>query len=159
MNCRELQEWLADYLGDELDETRRQEAERHLASCPACRAEVGSLRRTQSELERLDTVPLGVAVRRTGGLKVVRTRPPLLRFASATLRAAALLAIGIFLGWYATPAPPSTMPAGQAERETVTRIPARGSVHKKWIEWARDVSPEQSSFARNLAMLARSQRG
>lgn len=159
MNCRELQEWLADYLGDELDETQRQEAERHLASCPACRTEVESLRQTQSELDRLDTIPLDAAVERTARLKVVRTRPALVRLVAATLRAAALLILGVFIGWYAAPGAPSAVPVDRAQPETVTRTPVRGTVHEKWIEWGRDVSPGQSSFARNLAMLARSQRG
>ncbi|UCF34793.1 MAG: zf-HC2 domain-containing protein [Phycisphaerales bacterium] len=159
MNCRELQEWLADYLGDELDENQRQEAERHLASCPACRTEVESLRQTRSELDRLDTIPLDAAVERTGRLKVVRTRPAPVRLVAATLRAAALLILGVFIGWYAAPGAPSAVPVDPTQPETVTRRPVRGTVHEKWIEWGRDVSPGQSSFARNLAMLARSQRG
>jgi anti-sigma factor RsiW len=159
MNCRELQEWLADYLGDELDETQRQETERHLASCPACRAEVESLRQIQSELDRLNTVPLDAALERTRRLKVVRMRPAPVRFAAVTLRAAALLILGVFLGWYAAPGAPSAVPVDSPQPETITRTPAHGTVHEKWIEWGRDVGPGRSSFARNLAMLARSQRG
>ena len=43
MKCEEIQEVLADYLGDELDASCTVALERHLGTCPSCRREVESL--------------------------------------------------------------------------------------------------------------------
>jgi anti-sigma factor RsiW len=46
MTCRELTEFLADYLDGELPERREQVFEQHLAGCPDCRRYLDSYRRT-----------------------------------------------------------------------------------------------------------------
>jgi anti-sigma factor RsiW len=46
MTCRELTEFLADYLDGELPEPRKRVFEQHLAACPDCRLYLDSYRRT-----------------------------------------------------------------------------------------------------------------
>jgi anti-sigma factor RsiW len=64
ITCREFVEFLADYLGGELDAARRDEFELHLACCPSCVAYMKSYRATE-RLERgtllgVDHVPADV---------------------------------------------------------------------------------------------------
>jgi len=52
--------WLADYYDHELSNTRRRRIESHIAGCPACQAELASLRtlsRTLAGYHMPDTVP------------------------------------------------------------------------------------------------------
>jgi len=44
LTCRELAEFLADYLAGELSESERDRFEAHLRICPACAAYVGTYR-------------------------------------------------------------------------------------------------------------------
>ena len=46
MTCRELIDFIADYLAGELGESDRREFERHLIRCPSCRAYLASYRQT-----------------------------------------------------------------------------------------------------------------
>ncbi|PYQ61873.1 MAG: hypothetical protein DMF58_03315 [Acidobacteria bacterium] len=46
MTCRELIDFIADYLVGELGESERSEFERHLILCPSCRAYLASYRQT-----------------------------------------------------------------------------------------------------------------
>ena len=46
MTCRELTDFLADYLSDELAAPQRDAFERHLAACSACRRYLASYRAT-----------------------------------------------------------------------------------------------------------------
>ena len=159
MNCQEIEALFADYLGGELDKAGQRALTEHLASCPACRGEIVALETTVARLNRLDTVSPAVAAARTSGLSVVRSRPPVLRFSLAAFRAAALLALGAFIGWYVAPRALPSRPGTDAPQVTVTRTLAPGRVNPKWIELGRETKTGQSSFARNLALLARSKAG
>jgi anti-sigma factor RsiW len=46
VTCRELTDFLADYLGDELAEPLRAAFDKHLAACPDCRRYLDSYRKT-----------------------------------------------------------------------------------------------------------------
>ena len=46
MTCRELTDFLADYLSDELPAPQREAFERHLSVCSACRRYLASYRAT-----------------------------------------------------------------------------------------------------------------
>lgn len=52
ITCRELIEYIADYLGGSLDETGKVDFERHLERCPSCRAFLASYIQTM-DLEKL----------------------------------------------------------------------------------------------------------
>lgn len=65
MTCRELVDFLMDYLGGELAEAQRLEFERHLTACPWCVAYVKSYQETirigKAALQRSDdSVPADV---------------------------------------------------------------------------------------------------
>jgi anti-sigma factor RsiW len=64
ITCRQLIDYIVDYVAGELDEIASQDFERHLAVCPSCRAYLASYRETMKltrELaesdEALDDVP------------------------------------------------------------------------------------------------------
>ena len=46
LTCRQLVEIISDYLDDALDETSRNELERHLVACEGCKAYLEQLRLT-----------------------------------------------------------------------------------------------------------------
>ncbi len=46
ITCRQLIDFIADYLAGELDEMERNDFERHLAVCPSCQAYLDSYRKT-----------------------------------------------------------------------------------------------------------------
>jgi anti-sigma factor RsiW len=46
ITCKQLIDFIADYLGDELDEVTRRDFERHLQHCRSCRAYLDSYRMT-----------------------------------------------------------------------------------------------------------------
>jgi anti-sigma factor RsiW len=46
MTCREVSEFLADYLSEELAQPSRRSFEEHLAECPDCRAYLASYKAT-----------------------------------------------------------------------------------------------------------------
>jgi anti-sigma factor RsiW len=93
MECRKIQEQLSAFLDKELEEDLRLPIIRHLASCPACQAELAALERLEAALIELEVpVPQGLAAG-------VRRRLP--RPASPwrqSLALAACLLLGIFLG-------------------------------------------------------------
>ena len=61
MNCNRLETLLDDYLDGVLAAPTEEEAERHLADCPACRGSVEELRRLQQATQAL---PRGIAPER-----------------------------------------------------------------------------------------------
>jgi anti-sigma factor RsiW len=93
MDCRQIQEQLSAFLDRELGEELRFRIHRHLASCPACRAELAALERLEAALGELEApAPRGVAA----GVQRRLPRP-----ASAwrqSLALAACLVLGVFLG-------------------------------------------------------------
>lgn len=176
MNCERVQELLADYLGGEASAADRAELEAHIASCTACRAEVVGLSATVGVMRTLDTVPLEVAAARTHGLRVVRVRPVAVRLVFGALRTAAMIAVGMVLGWYlgiGVPAPADTGRAASpgsghhtppdsgrtllTDTQHLEHEPmvATAEVHQGWIELGREVGAQRSSFVRDLAVLAR----
>ena len=46
MTCKELADFLDDYIAQRLDASRRAIFDQHLGECPDCRAYLGSYRRT-----------------------------------------------------------------------------------------------------------------
>lgn len=48
ITCRQLIEFIIDYVEGALDESSRAEFERHLGVCPSCRAYLASYRETMS---------------------------------------------------------------------------------------------------------------
>lgn len=67
------------YAVDALDDLERAQFERHLAECPACRAEVASLREASALLAEtvLDAPPAGLRDRVLADIATVRPLPPL----------------------------------------------------------------------------------
>jgi hypothetical protein len=53
MNCESCAEWLDEYLAGSLPDETRAEMERHLASCPSCRAELEACRHLAERLTHL----------------------------------------------------------------------------------------------------------
>ena len=48
ITCRQLIDFIADYVDGALDEVSREDFERHLGVCPSCRAYLASYRETMS---------------------------------------------------------------------------------------------------------------
>lgn len=78
MNSDEARDLLADYLGDELDDTRKRRFEAHLTDDPELAAEVDAMRRTMSALRSLD-MPMTPTVAPTASRSPIST---LLRYAA-----------------------------------------------------------------------------
>lgn len=98
MECKDVQEMLADYLGDELDSSCRNAFDNHLAICLQCRREVESLQRTLRSLEQL----AGPAERNSWDASLSRSKTPR-RYVLRLLTYAATLVIGVGIGWFGSP--------------------------------------------------------
>lgn len=93
MNCEQIRECLSAFLDNEASEDLRLVIADHLASCPACRAELAALERLEAALRELEApAPRGVAA----GVRRRLRRPGFPWRQSLAL--AACLALGIFLG-------------------------------------------------------------
>ena len=111
MTCDELASLLADYLGGELDRDARVRVDEHLAACPTCRAEVAGLSGALSAFLEAPGVTLAEAARQTADLEIRRRAPRPRRIATALLRAAAVLVLGLAAGWrLGTVRPPAAAP-------------------------------------------------
>lgn len=64
MSCREMIEYLSDYIDGDLDADLRRLIERHGGDCPPCKAFVGTLARTVEAVRALPRDPLPPSVRR-----------------------------------------------------------------------------------------------
>ncbi|MCH8913985.1 MAG: zf-HC2 domain-containing protein [Planctomycetes bacterium] len=153
MNCNDIKNLLADYLGDELESPERTQFESHLSTCAPCRAEVAGLRQVQSELQDAPDISIELADQRSRCLEIRRRRAWPMRTVFAGLRYAAMLAVGLGLGWQLKPVagdPRTNIPP--------VRTVATTGVHPAWIEAAARSSAGQSSFARSLAALSTARR-
>ena len=63
MNCRDMVDYLSDYLDGELDASIRMTIETHNGECPPCRAFVKTLRRTVEMVRASPCEPLPPALR------------------------------------------------------------------------------------------------
>jgi len=100
MNCNEFEVMLADELGGELGVAERAAFETHLAECPRCRVEHGSLHRAVGELKLLPAAE-GVGVQRVGDQLVLSrttTRRMTMRW-HGMLRYAALIVLAFAAGY------------------------------------------------------------
>ena len=63
MNCRDMAEYLSDYVDGDLDESIRKVIDSHGGECPPCRAFVRTLRRTVELVRANPREPLPPALR------------------------------------------------------------------------------------------------
>ena len=153
MNCNDIKNLLADYLGDELESPERTQFESHLSTCSPCRADVAGLRQVQSQLQDAPDISIEQAAQRSRWLEIRRRRAWPMRTVLAGLRYAAILAFGVGLGWQLRPVagdPRTDIPPVQTL--------AASTVHPAWIEAAAKMNAGQSSFARSLAALSTARR-
>ncbi|MBN1514664.1 MAG: zf-HC2 domain-containing protein [Phycisphaerae bacterium] len=150
MDCHEFESRIADYLGEELPTDDRDACEAHLAACSTCRSRVIECRAVVQKLQRLETVSPELATRQTASLMVVRRPPAWRRVGDAMLKAAAVLAIGVMIGRYS-----QASESSQPTAPTALAVAPAADIHPDWIELGRQVSSGGSSFAQQLAMLAR----
>lgn len=100
MNCNEIEQHLADYLGGELAPSAVETFDAHLKVCDTCRREVESLGGTLDALHRLPAPPVEMPIH--APWRASRPQP---------LAYAATLLIGLGVGWWIRPvivAPPGT---------------------------------------------------
>ena len=103
MNCEEVREILAAFVGGELSEAERASAEGHLAVCAACSRELDGYREARAELAALreETPPPGSWKALWSGVRMeLFPRPPsrALIFMDHAIRYAAVLLVGVVLG-------------------------------------------------------------
>ncbi len=154
MNCKNIKDLLADYLGDELESAERVQFESHLSTCAPCRAEVAGLQQVQSELTDAPDISIELADQRSRCLEIRRRRAWPMRTALAGLRYAAMLAFGLGLGWQLKPAADQPVAGDPGTGAPPIQAVATTAVHPAWIEAAAKMNAGQSSFARSLAALS-----
>ncbi len=173
MNCETIQTNLADYLGEELDSQTVEAFEAHLAVCSSCMHLVKELTVTQDALRNVDEVSLDEARGRTASLVVVRRAGRLRSIVAASMRAAAMILLGIVIGSQfnnftgdgklrdqhgetgsvATSKKPPFRPLLNEMRRSINRsnTPTLAHVHPHWIELGKSMGDSQSSFTRTLS--------
>ncbi len=158
MNCNNIKDLLADYLGDELESAERMQFESHLSTCASCQAEVAGLVHVQSALTDAPDISIELADERSRCLEIRRRRAWPMRTVFAGLRYAAMLAFGVGLGWQLNP--DAEQPVVLNPRTDIQPIQtvATTGVHPAWIEAATKSGAGQSSFARSLAALSTARR-
>ncbi len=157
MNCDDIENLLADYLGDELGLPQRAPFDSHLESCKRCREEVDDLQRMQTELQELPGVSMEYAAEQTLCLEVRRRSGWPARILRAGLRYAAMLAIGVGVGWQLNTVPADPTAGEPNAKQPVIQVVAGDEIHPAWIEAALKVNrryTNQSSFVRSLAALS-----
>ena len=150
MNCRDIDNLMADYLGGEMSEATLGAFREHLLACETCREQAQGLEETVLSLRELDTVSSEAASDRTRSLIVIRRRPVVLRIVATTLKAAAMIALGVGIGWRLS----APMPTEPAQPLPSGNVVATAGIHPKWVERARHAGIGGSSFVRNLAAVA-----
>ena len=154
MNCNDIKDLLAEYLGDELESAERTQFESHLSTCGPCRSQVAGLRQVQSELQDAPDISIEQADQRSRCLEIRRRRAWPIRTVFAGLRYAAMLAFGVGLGWQLKPAAEQTIAGDPRTDIPPVQTVAMTGVHPAWIEAAARMNTGQSSFARSLAALS-----
>ncbi|MCA9251136.1 MAG: zf-HC2 domain-containing protein [Phycisphaerales bacterium] len=157
MNCNDIHSKLADYLGNELTQTDRIAVDRHLANCGACAGEVTSLQETLSALGKLDTVSHDAAAARTNDLRVVKRRPIIQRLALASLRIAAVLALGFALGRTSVEPLSNTNPNMPTPNGTERAVAQANTtnIHPDWLVIAERLNRNSSGLAGAFRHLAK----
>jgi len=126
---------LSAYLDGELSDDQRKRLERHLAACPACKAELASLRHTVALLRRTPVrpIPRSFTLPMTAQAEQARTRRWNLAYSylrAATVAATFLLVILIsgdaLIGLGAIPIPDRAAP--QVREVAVEAMPQAGAV-------------------------------
>ena len=158
MNCNNIKNLLADYLGDELESTQRVEFELHVSTCASCRVEVTGLQQVQSALTDAPDISIEQADQHSRCLEIRRRRAWPMRTMFAGLRYAAMLALGVGLGWQLKPAAEQPIAADPRMDTLPVQTVATTGVHPAWIEAAAKMNAGQSSFARSLAALSTTRR-
>ena len=126
MDRNKFADMLADYLGDELTPGDRRAFEEHLAASAADQAEAESLQAALGSLRQLPPPPVATGSGPASPGEGHRPRPPaIVRYVYRPLAYAALLAIGIGIGWLAKPAGVSEAPGAgpQPPVEAIIRSP------------------------------------
>lgn len=157
MTCECLHQLLPDYLGDELDPAEQDQVREHIASCEPCHTEVATLTATLASLRNLK-VPARAVSAPVAGTPVgwPRLKAVGARF-SRPLAYAAMLMVGVGLGWVARSVLPDWDP--KLAKNTVPGMVTVGEVHPDWIEGWSGISPSHRSssvLARNMAAFSRS---
>jgi len=154
MNCNDIKDLLADFLGDELESAERTRFESHLSTCASCRTEVAGLRQVQSALTDAPDISIEQADRQSRCLEIRRRTAWPMRTVFAGLRYAAMLAFGLGLGWQLKPAAEQPIASDPGTDSLPVQTAATNDVHPAWIEAATRSNAGQSSFARSLAALS-----
>ena len=142
-SCRRWRDHLMEALCDELTPERRAQLDAHLASCPGCVAELAGLRATASAVDgalppRPQAAELDVWSRIRPEMDELDRRPAarrlVLAYPAAASLAAALLALGLGLGWLippSSPVPVAESPGSDGTPSPVLTQPAedRGDRH------------------------------
>lgn len=160
MKCDEVKTLLADDLGGELPAALRTEVDAHRAACPACKAEFAAL---AASLRRLAILPAAAETSPAAvPHSIVRPsakpgwgRGPFYGW----LRYAAVLAVGLALGWLARDlggSAPSheAIPGGSIRGGSAHYAQAMG-FHPDWAAVIEPSPAKSSPLARNLAALRR----
>ncbi|MCP4251630.1 MAG: hypothetical protein GY778_31720 [bacterium] len=146
MNCDRAQGLLPDYLGDEIDPADRQQFDEHLAACPACREEAESLGAALQTLRQLPPPAVAADVVADPGRRQL-IYPMRARW-YRPLAYAAMLVIGVGIGWFVRPNP-APAPDLRAVPSITTPAPApRGE--RQWPEnrFFRNAVALSSAFTR-----------
>ncbi len=159
MNCNEVTTLLADHLGGELSIEQGSALETHLQDCDSCAREVESLQETALSLHQLDTVSLSHAIERTSRFEVVKRQSTVQRFMYASLKMAAVLALGVLLGRASLTLPsntdgPSTPTSTNGSEQVVAQVNMT-AIHPEWEEFARKLNRNPSGLAGSLRHLAK----
>ncbi len=158
MNCNDIKDMLADYLGDELASEKRTQFESHLSTCAPCRSEVTELPQVQSVLTDAPDISIEQADQQSRCLEIRRRPAWPMRAVFTGLRYAAMLAFGLGLGWQLKPAVEPLPGGGPGTDNPPIQAVATNNVHPAWIEAATKSNAGQSSFARSLAALSTARR-
>ena len=154
MDCNQIETMLADYLGNELDEQSRSTVDEHLRTCATCHREVEELQSTVATLSQLDTVSHGDARNRTRHLHIARRTSLPQRIILTSLRTAAVLLVGVFLGRMSQTPQQDTTTVSTGGPQIVAHANA-ASIHPQWIEFAKKLNQNSSGMAGSLRYLAK----